>query len=94
MIAHLVGRLTADGFLGGVCDEGDSVSVSEFWFRDICRSRLAMIRARGELGSCGLPKLHFSSAFVPLHLFANNLSIIIFIVFLKFSRYFFLKLLN
>ena len=64
MIAHLVGRLTADGFLGGVCDEGDSVSVSEFWFRDICRSRLAMIRARGELGSCGLPGgLYFRASF-------------------------------
>ena len=59
--------LAADGFLCGVCDEGggvfvqwdcvmgSGVSVSGFWFRDICRSRLTMIRAKGELGFGGLP---------------------------------------
>ena len=80
-MAHLAGRLTADGFLCGVCDEGDGVSaqggcvmgsgvsVSEFWFRDICRSRLAMIRARGELGFGGFPWVLYSCAFFEVFLF-------------------------
>ena len=63
-MAHLAGRLTADGFLCGVCDEGDGVSVSESWFRDICRSRLVMIRAGGDLGSGGLPWVPCFRAFL------------------------------
>ena len=68
-IAPLAGRLTADGFLGGVCDEGDGVSVSEFWFRDICRSRLAMIWARGGLGSGGFPWVLYSCVSFEVFLF-------------------------
>ena len=69
MVAHLVGRLTADGFLGGVCGEGDTVLASESWFRDICRSRLTMIRARGELGFGGFPWVLYSCAFFEVFLF-------------------------